>query len=91
EGITEEELSDAKGYLTGSFPLRIDTNAEVASFLVSIEFYNLGLDYPEKYKALINGTTKEDIQRVAKKYLDPENFILVIVAKQEKVQLQEIP
>lgn len=91
EGVTEEELSDAKGYLTGSFPLRIDTNAEVANFLTLIEFYSLGLDYPEKYKALINGITKEDIQRVAKKYLDPENFILVIVAKQEKVQLQEIP
>ncbi len=91
EGVTEEELSDAKGYLTGSFPLRIDTNAEVANLLTLIEFYNLGLDYPEKYKALINSITKENVQRVARKYLDSENFILVIVAKQEKVQLQEIP
>ena len=87
EGVTEEELSDAKGYLTGSFPLRIDTSAEVAGFLVSIEFYNLGLDYPEKYKTLINGITRDDVKKVARKYLDPENFVLVIVAKQEKVQL----
>lgn len=87
EGVTDEELSDAKGYLTGSFPLRIDTNSEVAGLLVSIEFFNLGLDYPEKYKALINSITKENVQRVAKKYLDPENFVLVVVGKQEKIQL----
>lgn len=91
EGVTEEELSDAKGYLTGSFPLRIDTNAEVARILASIEFYNLGLDYPEKYKALINGITRDDVLRVARKYLDPENFVLVIVAKQEKVQIDNMP
>lgn len=89
EGITEEDLSDAKGYLTGSFPLRIDTNAEVSNLLTLIEFYGLGLDYPDRYKNLVNGVTREDVLRVAKKYLDPENLVLVIVAKQEEVQLDE--
>jgi zinc protease len=91
EGITEQELSDAKGYLTGSFSLRIDTNAKVASLLTAIEFYGLGLDYPEKYKDLINAITREDVIRVARKYLDPENFVLVVVAKQDKVQIKEVP
>lgn len=87
DGVTEQELSDAKGYLIGSFPLRIDTDAEVAGMLTAIEFYGLGLDYPDRYKSLINAITKEDVQRVAKKYLDPENFVMVIVAKQDKVEL----
>lgn len=91
EGVTEQELSDAKGYLIGSFPLRIDTNAEVAGMLTAIEFYGLGLDYPDRYKSLINKITKDDVQRAARKYLDPENFVLVIVAKQEKIDLKELP
>jgi len=91
EGITEQELSDAKGYLIGSFPLRIDTNAKVAGMLTSIEFYGLGLDYPERYKSLINAITKEDVLRVARRYLYPEDLVLVIVAKQDKVNLEEIP
>ncbi len=54
ELVSEKELADAKAYLTGSFPLRMDTSAKIAGMLTSIEIYNLGLDYPQKYPALIN-------------------------------------
>lgn len=86
--VSEKELADAKAYLTGSFPLRMDTSSKIAGMLASIEIYNLGLDYPQKYTSLINSVTREDIQRVAKKYLHPDRLVIVVVANQEKAQLK---
>jgi len=88
ENISDQELSDAKSYLTGSFPRRLDTNRKIADFLASVEFYNLGLDYVEKYPDYINSVTKDDILRVALKYLDPGNYVLVVVANQGKATLK---
>lgn len=89
ERVSDEELSEAKAYLTGSFPRRLDTNRKIADFLASVEFYNLGLDYVNKYPDYINAVTKEDVIRVAEKYLDPENYVLVVVADQKKVVLKD--
>lgn len=86
--VTDRELDDAKAYLTGSFPLRLDTNSKIASMMTNIEFYNLGLDYIEKYPQYINAVTKEEVMRVAKKYLHSDNYLLVVVGKQEKTQLK---
>ncbi len=88
ENISDQELSDAKSYLTGSFPRRLDTNRKIADFLASVEFYNLGLDYVEKYPGYINSVTKEDILKVARRYLTPENYVLVVVANQGKATLK---
>ena len=89
ELVTEKELSDAKAYLTGSFPLRMDTSAKIAGMLTAIEMYNLGLDYPQKYPSLINAVTREDVRRVAKKYLHPDRMVVVVVADQEKAKLKD--
>ncbi len=86
--VSEKELSDAKAYLTGSFPLRMDTSAKIAGMLTAIEIYNLGLDFPQKYAGLINSVTREDIRRVAKKYLHPDKMVIVVVANQEKANLK---
>src|SRR5512143_2537667 len=88
EPVSEQELADAKAYLTGSFPLRMDTSAKIAGMLTAIEMYNLGLDYPQKYPALINAVTREDVRRVAKKYLHPDNMVIIVVADQEKAKLK---
>ena len=85
EPVTAEELSDAKDYLTGSFPLRFDTNRKVANFLALVEYFQLGLDYPDRYLDLIGKVTREDVQRVAQTYLKPETLITVIVANQKKI------
>ncbi len=85
QAVTEQELVDAKDYLTGSFPLRFDTNRRVANFLAQVEYFQLGLDYPERYPDLIRKVTREDVQRVAQKYLKPETLITVIVANQKKI------
>jgi zinc protease len=87
--VTDEELSDAKAFLTGSFPMRIETSSRIANFLVAVEFYGLGVRYIDDYPEYINKVTKEDVTRVAGKYLDPDNFILVVVANQDKTGLKD--
>ncbi len=88
EPVSDRELADAKAYLTGSFPLRMDTYAKIAGMLTSVEMYSLGLDYPQKFPGLINSVTKEDILRVAKKYLHPDKMVIVVVANQENAKLK---
>ena len=85
EPVTDKELSDAKSYLTGSFPLRIDSNSKIASFLVAVEFYGLGLDYVDRYKELIESVTRDDVLRVAKKYLHTKDYVLVLVGNMKQV------
>ncbi|OGW17173.1 MAG: hypothetical protein A2X56_07955 [Nitrospirae bacterium GWC2_57_13] len=87
EPVTDRELADAKAYITGSFPLRMDTSAKIAGILTAVEIYNLGLDYPQKYPALINAVTKEDILRVAKRHLHPDRVVIVVVADQAKAKV----
>jgi zinc protease len=69
--------------------MRIETSARIANFLVAVEYYDLGIEYIDNYPKYINSVTKEDVLRVAKKYLDPENFVLVVVANLKKTSLQE--
>ncbi len=87
--VSDRELSDAKAFLIGSFPMRIETSSRIARFLVAVEYYGLGMDYIDKYPVYINSITKEGVLRVAKKYLDPEDIILVVVADLEKASLKK--
>jgi zinc protease len=83
-GVTEEELRGAKDYLIGSFPLRFTTNAKIASYLSYME-YNLGLDYLDKFPKIIDALTLNDINRAAKKYLHPENYLLIVVGDKGEI------
>jgi len=87
ELVSETELSEAKDYLTGSFPLRFDTNHKVAGFLAQVEFFQLGLDYADHYRDLIQKVTAADVQRVARQHLFPEKLITVVVGNQQKINL----
>ncbi len=80
ELVSEKELEGAKKYLIGSFPMRLDTQGKLANFLTQVEYYGLGLDYPEKYPSLIQSISREQVLRVAKKYIHPKNTILIVVA-----------
>jgi zinc protease len=77
--VSDDELRLAKDYLVGSFPLRLDTTAKVADFIVAIEEQGLGLDYAERYKAGIARVTAADVQRVATKFFGPDTFSRVVV------------
>lgn len=64
-GPSEEELEDAKSYLIGSFALRFDSSAKVATQLLQIQIDNLGIDYIDRRNALVAAVTLDDIKRVA--------------------------
>jgi zinc protease len=89
--VTDQEIEDAKSFLIGSFPLRMDTTGEIASLLAQVEYFGLGPDYFEEYPKRIGAVGKEDVLRVAKKYLDPERFVLVVVAKQDQAKIGKEP
>ncbi len=84
KGPTEKELEDAKRYLTGSFPLKIDTNEEIASYLAFAAFHKLGPDYLNRFTDMVNEVTLDDVKRVAKEYIHPDKFTIVVVRKVEK-------
>ncbi len=88
EPVAEQELREAKAYLVGSFPLRIDTNSKAAALLTQIEFHALGLEYLQDYPAKIRAVSLDDVARVAKKYLDPEHMTLVMVAHEKEAQVR---
>lgn len=89
ELVSEKELEGAKKYLIGSFPMRLNTQGKLTGFLTQVEYHGLGLDYPEKYPSLIRSITREEVLRVAKKYLHPKNIILVVVANLKEADLEK--
>ncbi len=78
EPVSDAELADAKSYLIGSFPRRLDATGKRAALMAYVEFYGLGLDYPRRYAEIIRGITAADVQRVAQQYLHPERYLLVV-------------
>lgn len=87
EPVSDQELSDAKAYLTGSFPRRFETSRRIADFLAVARFYDLGDDYIQQYPEYIKSVTKEDVLRVAKKYLHPDRYVLVVVGNLKQMDL----
>jgi zinc protease len=85
--ISDDELENAKKYLVGSFPLSIDRQSEISSFLLGVEIYGLGLDYADRYPKMIDAVTKDDVQTVARKYLHPDAADLVAVANQAEAAI----
>jgi zinc protease len=80
-GITEQELADAKAYLTGSYPLSFDSNSKIASNLMSVRLEELGVDYFDRRNALVEAVTLDDVNAIAAKYLKPENFTFIVVGE----------
>ena len=85
EGPTAEELEAAKKYLTGAFPLRFDSNAKIASYLVFLQKEDLGADYIDNRNDLIEAVTLDDLRRVAARVFDPEALSIVVVGQPEGV------
>jgi zinc protease len=86
EGVTEEELSAAKTYLNGSFPLSLSSNASIAGIMVAMQMNNLPAEYLAQRADLINAVTLDDVKRVAQKLLDPEKMIVVVVGKPDGLE-----
>lgn len=78
EAVPGDELADSQAYLTGIMPLALETNEGVANQLLTMERYDLGLDYLLHYAGLVNAVTVEDVREMAHKYLDPETYVLAV-------------
>jgi len=81
ERVTEGELRDAKTYLTGAFPLTLDSTNRIAGVLVAIQLNDLGIDYIDRRNEYIEATSVTDIARVAKRLLKPELLGIVVVGR----------
>lgn len=81
QGLTEAELDRIKLYLTGSYPLRFDSNAKIAGNLVGMQMVKLPIDYVRNRNDLVNAVTLEDVNRVASWLYRPEDLHFVVVGK----------
>src|SRR5262249_6523237 len=79
ERVNSVELENAKAYLTGSFPLTIETPESIAMQVVTVLFYGLPLEELQTFRERVNAVTVDDIQRVAQKYLRPDRLSVVLV------------
>jgi len=83
EGVSKQEVMDAKTYLTGSFPLRFKSSDTIAAILVAMQEDNLPINFLEERNKLVEAVTYEDVNRVAKTLLSPEKLKAVVVGQPE--------
>jgi zinc protease len=86
EGVTEQELRDAKTYITGAYPLRFDGNGPIANILVGMQMLGLPIDYIATRNDKVEAVTMADIKRVAQELLEPENLHFVVVGQPEGLE-----
>ena len=91
EPVSEKEIADAKSYLTGVFPIRLETQEGLTDQLVQIKMLNLPNDYLETYRDRLQAVTVQDILRVAEKYVKPDEAALIVVGDGAQVMEQLQP
>jgi hypothetical protein len=79
ERVSEKEIADAKSYLTGVFPIRLETQEGLTDQLVQIKMLRLQDDYLQVYRDRVQAVTLDDIQRVAQKYVKPDEAAMIVV------------
>jgi zinc protease len=86
DGITADELKDAKSYLTGSFFTRLNSTGRIARILVSLQLQKMGIDYLARRNRLINAVTMEDARRVARQLFKPDDLTISVVGRPKGVK-----
>lgn len=78
-GVTEDELAEAKTYLTGSFALRFSSSDDIADVLLEVQRIGLPASYLDTRADLINKVTQGDVARLAEQLLKPDALSVVMV------------
>ena len=91
QAVSAEELDNAKSYLTGVFPIRIETQDGLIDQLISIKMFDLPDDYLHTYRDRVHAVTAEEIQRVAQEYVTPDRAAIVIVGDAGEINEQVKP
>ena len=86
EPVSSESLDMTKSYMTGSFARSLESPRTVARFALNIERYNLPKDYYATYLEKLNAITAEEVQRVARKYLKPDQIFITCVGIAEMAE-----
>jgi zinc protease len=81
EPVTVDELRLAKDSFLNSFIFSFTSPAQIVSRQISLEYYHLPEDFMEQFKDRVSNVTREDILRVAQKYIHPEGMTLLVVGK----------
>ena len=89
KGPSQEDLDNAKSYLIGSYPLRFDTNAKIATQLLGLQVDGFGPEYVDNRNEMIAAVTLDDLKRVAKRLLETDNLIVTIVGKPTLTQAKK--
>jgi len=79
EQVSEKEITDAKSYLTGVFPIRLETQEGLIDQFVQIKMFGLPDDYLQTYRDRVQAVTIDEIQDVASRYIKPDEAAIVIV------------
>ena len=83
DGVAQDELDDAKTYLTGAYPLRFDGNAPIANIAVDMQMEGLPTDYIANRNDMVNAVTLDDVNRIAQELMDPSKLTFVVTGKPE--------
>jgi zinc protease len=86
EGVTAQELQDAKTYLTGAYPLRFDGNGQIASILAGMQMQALPIDYIATRNDKVNAVTLEEVNAFAAKFMTPEDLHFTIGGRPEGIE-----
>ncbi|MCZ4281743.1 pitrilysin family protein [Kiloniella laminariae] len=78
EGPSQQELSDAVTYLTGSFPLNFTSTEQVSDILLAMQLNKLGIDYLDKRNSYLEAVTLEDARRVARRLYDADSLTVIV-------------
>ena len=84
-GVTDQELNDAKTYLTGEYPLRFDGNGSIAGILAGMQLIGFPIDYVNTRNEKVEAVTADDVKRVASRLLDADELRFVLVGRPEGV------
>ncbi|HYT67461.1 MAG TPA: pitrilysin family protein [Vicinamibacterales bacterium] len=77
--VGDRELEGAQEYLTGSFPLTIETPSQIALQILNAVFFGLNMNDLQTYRERVNAVTADEVQRVARNYLHPDRLTIVLV------------
>lgn len=81
QGPTDKEIADAKRFLVDSFALNLDSNPDLAGFLVTMQINRLGIDYMDRRNSMVSSVQKAQIMDMAKRLIDPDKMLLMMIGK----------
>lgn len=86
EKVPDSELEEAKRTIVAKFALSLESPQQVLQSALEIQRYGLPADYWDTYPAKIAAITADDVQRAARKYINPENLQIVAVGDASKIR-----